>query len=283
MTDSVVDAHHHLWDLATRDYPWLAGEAMTPIRRRYDAADLRERTDKAGVSGTVLVQTTSDLTETTEFLATAAAEPDLIRGVVGWVNLTDPAIADTLAELRTRPGGERLVGIRHQVQDEPDPEWLTRPDVRRGLRAIANAGLAYDLLLSPGQLPAAIKTVQALPEARFILDHAGKPRIATGETQSWSDLLGTLAELPNVACKLSGLVTEADWKHWSPADLRPYALRVLFAFGPDRVMFGSDWPVCELATGYQEVFALAGDLCGELSTAERNAVFGNTARAWYDL
>jgi L-fuconolactonase len=283
MTVERIDAHHHLWDPARRDYPWLAGEVLAPIRHRYDAADLRVQAKASGMSRTVLVQTVPDVAETVEFLAAADANRDLIAGVVGWVDLTDPAVPDTLARLRAEPGGDLLTAIRHQAQDEPDPEWLSRADVRTGLRAVATAGLAYDLLVLPHQLPSAINVVQQIPEGRFVLDHAAKPPIASTAQEPWAGLLALLAELPNIACKLSGLVTEADWQRWSAAEIQPYADVVLTAFGPDRIMFGSDWPVCELATTYANVVNLANDLCARLDDTERAAVFGGTATRWYQL
>ena len=274
----IIDAHHHLWDPAAREYGWLAGDAMAPIRHRYGPAELRARTEPLGVSGTVLVQTVPDVAETVEFLAVATEHADLVRGVVGWVNLTAKSIVDDLAAL-----SGKLVGIRHQAQDEPDPEWLTRPEVTRGLRAVAAAGLTYDLLVLPHQLRAAITAVRAVPDGRFVLDHAAKPAIAAGAWEPWAGLLGELAALPNVACKLSGLVTEADWRSWQPSDVRPYAERVLSAFGADRVMFGSDWPVCELAADYAGVLDLAEKLCAGLSPDEHAAVFAHSATTWYDL
>ncbi len=188
-----------------------------------------------------------------------------------------------LAALRAAPGGEWLVGIRHQVQGEPDPEWLLRPDVLRGLAAVAEAGLAYDLLTLPPQLPAAVACAAALPQLRFVLDHCSKPLVATGEVEPWASDLRALAALPNVACKLSGLVTEADWGSWTVADLKPYADVVLDAFGPGRVAFGSDWPVCTVAASYAEVVAAAEELTAGLSEPERDEVFGGTARRVYGL
>ena len=199
------------------------------------------------------------LAETAEFLA-LAGESDLIAGVVGWADLTSPAVPETLSTLRSGPGGSRLAGIRHLLQGEPDPRWLARPDVRRGLRAVAAAGLAYDLLTLPHQLPAAISTVRALPSLTFILDHLSKPPIASGELQPWAALIRELAVLPNVYCKLSGMVTEAGGPGWTVTDLRPYAETVLAAFGPSRVMFGSDWPVCMLAASYADVVSAAREL-----------------------
>lgn len=276
----IVDAHHHLWDPGRRDYPWLAGDVLAPIRHRYDADLLREHARATGVDRTVLVQTMSDIGETVDFLATADANRDLIGGVVGWVDLTR-GTADAVARLREAPGGELLVGIRHQAQDEPDADWLARDDVADGVRAVAAAGLVYDLLVYPRQLPAAIELVRRVPDARFVLDHAGKPPIADGGVEPWGGLLRELAGLPNVAVKLSGLVTEADWTQWTVSDIRPYAGEVLGAFGPARVMFGTDWPVCELAAGYAGVVELANALCDGLSDDERTSVFGGTATEWY--
>lgn len=280
---TVVDAHHHLWDPDRREYAWLAGDALTPIRRRYDTAGLASRAAANGVDRTVLVQTVPDVGETVEFLATAAGSGGLIAGVVGWVDLTDPRVADVLAALRAGPGGHLLVGIRHQAQDEPDAEWLLRPDVVRGVRAVARAGLAYDLLVLPHQIPAATGLVKRVPEGRFVLDHAAKPPIASGEREPWATALARLASAKSVACKLSGLVTEASWDNWTAEDIRPYADTVLEDFGPGRVLFGSDWPVCELAAGYDDVMTLANTLCAELGPGERAAVFGGSATEWYRL
>ncbi len=229
------------------------------------------------------MQTISDLAETVDFLAMADANRDLILGVVGWLDLTAPDVASTIAALRAEPGGDRLVGIRHQAQDEEDPAWLARPDVLRGLAAIADAGLGYDLLVLPHQLESAITAVTEVPQGRYVLDHAAKPPIATGEREPWAGLLRELATRPNVACKLSGLVTEANWTQWTVDDIRPYADIVLDAFGPARVLFGSDWPVCELAAGYPAVTDLARELCAGLSEADQAAVFADNARRWYRL
>ncbi|WP_158887771.1 amidohydrolase family protein [Amycolatopsis anabasis] len=275
----MIDAHHHLWDPTRRAYPWLAGDALAPIRRPYTVDDLRAVTRAAGVRATVLVQTVSSDEETAEFLDLAAREP-LISGVVGWADLTAPDLADRLAELRARGP---LAGLRHQAEDEPDPDWLARPDVLRGLAAVAAAGLTYDLLVRPPQLPAARKAVDAVPELRFVLDHAGKPPIARGPWQPWAGELAALAERPNVYCKFSGLVTEADWAEWRVGHLRRHAEHVLESFGADRVLFGSDWPVCELAASYQAVVDAALSLTGPLSDAERAEVFEHTVVRAYHL
>ncbi|MFE7663596.1 amidohydrolase family protein [Streptomyces celluloflavus] len=270
-----IDAHHHLWDLTRRDQPWLDGAWAQPIRRSYALPDLVPHLAAHDVDATVLVQSSASYAETADLLAVAAGDGP-VRGVVGWADLTDPGLAGVLAAL---PAG--LVGIRHQVQDEPDPDWLTRPDVLRGLGAVAGAGLVYDLLVTPRELPAALAAVRALPELAFVLDHAAKPAVARGDWQPWAAGIADLARLPNVSCKLSGLVTEADWAAWRPPQILPYARHVLDAFGPERVLFGSDWPVCTLAAGYADVVALAEAATGHLTPAERSAVFGGTAGRVY--
>jgi L-fuconolactonase len=268
-----VDAHHHLWDPTRRTYDWMAG--LDPIRKTYTEADLRAVTP---ASATVLVQTVPSVEETEEFLAIAESS-SLVAGVVGWVDLTAPDVADRLAAL----DGRHLVGIRHQAQDEPDPEWLVRPEVVRGVHAVAAAGLTYDLLVKPAQHEAAIALADAAPGVRLVLDHAGKPAIADGDYEPWARFLTAIAARPNVFCKLSGLVTEADWTTWTVEELRPYTDHVLASFGPERVMFGSDWPVCELAATYEQVYSAAETLTAELSTSEREEVFAGTATRAYPL
>jgi len=267
----VVDAHHHLWDVATREYPWMDGSWADPLRGRFSPAELAAVTAPHGVTATVVVQAVSDLDETRELLAVAAESP-LVAGVVGWVDLTAPDVADVLASL---PGP--LVGVRHQVQDEPDPAWLLRPDVLRGLRAVAAAGLAYDLLVKPPQLPAAVAVSRRLPELTFVLDHLAKPEIAAGGWEPWAGGVTALAALPNVSAKISGLVTEADWKSWRPEEIAPYIRHALDAFGPARLMFGSDWPVCTLAASYAEVLDLI------LTVTDQEDIFTNTARRVYGI
>jgi L-fuconolactonase len=279
---TIVDAHHHVWDLSVRDQDWITGPELQPLRRNFTLADLEPETRAAGVGRTVLVQTITVPEETPEFLS-LAAETELIGGVVGWTDLTRPDVADELARLAELPGGSYLRGIRHQVQGEPDPEWLLRPDVRRGLTAVAAAGLVYDLVVLPQQLPACVKAAEGHPELTFVLDHLGKPPIASGELEPWAARVRELAALPNTVCKLSGLVTEADPESWTVRDLAPYAETVLEAFGPSRLMFGSDWPVCTLAATYAQVLGAAEELAAELSHSERVEVFSGTARRVYAL
>ncbi|MBE8522451.1 amidohydrolase family protein [Amycolatopsis sp. H6(2020)] len=278
MTGRRVDAHHHLWQTSVRRHAWLDGDDTAAIRRDFTPDDLRAAA--LGMDATVLVQVLPDLEESVEFLATAAAEP-LIAGVVGWIDLTGSPSED-LDRLRSAPGGELLTGIRHLVQAEPDPRWLEREDVLAGLAAVRDAGLVYDLLVLPHQLPAATAAVRALPDLTFVLDHLAKPPIAAGELEPWATELATLAREPNVVAKLSGLVTEAG-RPWRVEDLRPYADTALTAFGPDRLMLGSDWPVCLLAGTYAEVMDAADSLLDGLTPAEQDAVRGGTATRSYGL
>lgn len=272
-----VDAHHHFWDPTRRAYPWM-GDELAAIRRPFGPEDLRPFLAAGGIDKTILVQTVSSVEETREFLATAAVT-DFIAGVVGWVDLTDRSVGATIRELRASPGGHRLVGVRHQVHDEADPEWLLRGDVQRGIAAVGDAGLVYDLLLRTRELPAALKTVKRHRRMQFVIDHAAKPRIASGPAdQQWEKAMAPFADQANVACKLSGLVTEADWKSWTPEQLEPYVRRVLEWFGPERCVFGSDWPVCLLAASYEQVVNSIKAIVGD-----DDEVFGATAMRVYGL
>jgi len=278
----IVDAHHHLWDPARREYPWMQGDALAPLRRPYALPDLREVT-VGRVKRTVLVQTVGDDAETVDFLAAARASDGLIAGVVGWVDLTAPDVGARIRALRARSGGDRLVGIRHQVQDEPDPGWLARPEVLQGLRAVAAAGLVYDLLVLVPQLAVATAVVRELPELTFVLDHLAKPGIAGAAWEPWASRLAELARLPNVTAKISGLVTEADWKAWTPGQIAPYVRHALDVFGADRLMVGSDWPVCTVAASYDDVWVLAETFVQDLPSASRAAILGGTAARVYRL
>jgi L-fuconolactonase len=279
---TVVDAHHHFWDPTRRDYPWM-GDDLTAIRKPFGPEELQPILVANGVDRTVLVQTIASVDETREFLATAAAT-DFIAGVVGWVDLTDPSMSETLALMRHGPGGNHLVGIRHQVHDEPDPNWLLREDVIRGIGAVGDADLVFDLLVRTRELPAACAIAHRFPDVRFVIDHAAKPRIAAGARDTdWERAMAPLAECPNVSCKLSGLVTEASWTSWTPDDIAPYVRRVLDWFGPEHCMFGSDWPVCLLAASYAEVLTTAKNVLGELTDSELEGVVGGNATGVYRL
>jgi L-fuconolactonase len=276
---AVIDSHHHFWDPDSGDYPWMVG-GMAMIRRLFGPSDLAPELSECGVSRTVLVQTWSSLEETREFLR-VAAETDFVAGVVGWVDLTDPNVDETIQQLRASPHGRYLVGIRHQVHDEPDAEWLLRPDVDRGISAVGDAGLVYDLLVRPRELPAALALARKRPDTTFVIDHIAKPDIAHREISEWSALMAPFGALPNVHCKLSGMVTEADWSAWNPYDLEPYVDRVLEWFGPGRVMYGSDWPVCLVAATYRQVLDALLECIRDLRTGDRDQILGGNAARVY--
>ena len=282
----IVDAHHHVWDPAVRAQPWLdTDEALAPLRRKFAVADLARVAADAGVTATVVVQTVTEPTETPELFALARTGP-LVAAVVGWTDLTRPGVGDALAELRSAPGGEFLAGVRHPLLTEPDPDWLARRDVRRGLAALAAAGLTFDLVLRPGQLTRAGQAAADIPELIFVLDHLGNvdvtasplPSANTVPDQAWTASFAALAALPNTVCKLSGILGEA------PAErLRPYFDLALEAFGPQRLMFGSDWPVSTLQATYRDVVTRALALTASLSKPEQAAILADTARAVYGM
>jgi L-fucono-1,5-lactonase len=282
MTDrTLVDAHHHFWDPARASYPWLTKE-LAAIDRAFGPNHLEPLVVAAGIRRTIVVQARASVDETRELLAIAAGSP-FVAGVVGWIDLTDPGVEAVLAALRTTPDGWHLVGIRHQVHDEQDPAWLLRPDVRRGLRAVADAGLAYDLLVRTRELPAALEVVRGMPELRFVIDHLAKPPIRERALEPWAGLIGQFGPLENASCKVSGLVTEADWGAWQIADIDPFVRHAIDVFGPGRLMFGSDWPVCLLAAPYGRVLEVARALTRDLGDEDRDLLFGGTARRVYRL
>jgi L-fuconolactonase len=235
-----------------------------------------------GIDASIVVQCRASLAETEEFLRLADATPFVI-GVVGWADLTDPTLGDTLKRLRGLPGGAKLVGIRHQVHDEPDADWLLRDDVRRGLEAVISHDLAYDFLVRTRELPAAIATARALPRGRFVLDHVAKPPIADGFDQEWADRLAELAACGNVWCKISGLATEANWDDWDAERLLPYVSHAAQCFGEDRLIFGSDWPVCLLAGRYDAIKQALEECLAKSGGAVRDKAFGPNAIAAYRL
>jgi len=273
-----IDAHHHVWELVPQTPHWTRD--IPTLHRTYTIEDLRPALRAHRIDATVLVQTVPVEAETRELLRLAAAEP-LVGAVVGWVELTAPDVADRLARLREQPGGGALAGVRHGVQDEADPDWLLRPGVRRGLAAVGAAGLVHDLLVRPDQLAAAVRTVAESPGVRFVLDHAGNPEIRPEAFGPWAEQMAALARCPNVAVKLSGLVTRSS--PWSTAALRRYTDTLVQTLGPDRLMFGSDWPVCLLAAGYDQVIGAVEELTGQLEPPQRDSVFGATAARWYGI
>jgi L-fuconolactonase len=284
----VIDAHQHVWDVSAHPQPWLASDdALAPLRRKFTVADLAPLAAAEGVTASVVVQTVTEAWETPELLALADAG-GLVAGVVGWVDLTAPDVADALCALRELPGGGRLAAIRHPVLTEPDPDWLARPAVLRGLAAVAAAGLACDVIGAPRHLPAAADAAARLPQLTFVLDHLGNPDLAASPLASepWASSFARLTALPNVVVKLSGILSEPPPPGAGPgpaAHLRPYCDLALAKFGPDRVMFGSDWPVCTLGASYAQVCAAARALTAGLGRAEREAIFSGTARRIYAL
>lgn len=278
-TRLVIDAHHHLW---TADYPWLAERPeLAPIRRDYGVADLRANLAAAGVDRTVLVEAGwGHPSETVEFLHLAGAVPE-IAGVVGHVDLLGADLPAVLARYQAHPRVRYLVGLRDQVQGRPEADFLARPETAAALKTLAKTVPTFDLVVRVDQLPAAAKAAQAVPELTFVLDHLGKPAVRNGAEGlwAWREAVTPLAKQPNVVAKLSGLVTEADWKQWRPEELRPYVQTALELFGPDRLMFGSDWPVCELAATYTRV----KDVVTEILGREDPDVFSGTAAKTYRL
>jgi L-fuconolactonase len=277
----IIDAHHHLWTV-DGGYTWLDEPGLEPIRRTFTPAMLRAELAATGVDRTVLVEGgRCDRAEAADLLRLAAETPE-IAGVVAWLDPATEDVADTLAAYRALPGGERLVGVRAQVQAEAT-DYLDRADVRRGLAEVGAAGLVFDLVVRADQLASAVRVARALPEVRFVLDHLGKPLIRAGELSGWSAVIADLAAAPNTYAKLSGLVTEADHDRWTVADLRPYVREAVAAFGPGRLMFGSDWPVCLLAATYGEVHAALVEALGPVAEPDARAIFGETAAAAYRL
>ncbi|MFD5717243.1 amidohydrolase family protein [Streptomyces sp. NPDC127036] len=273
-----IDAHHHVWDLAVRDLPWTRD--IPVLNRSFSMANLRPHLRRAGIGATVVVQTSTAVEETTDLLALAARD-EHVRAVVGWTDVTDPAIGEALDRLQEGPGGTALAGIRHAVQDEPDNQWLHREEVHRGVKAIGAAGLVYELLVRQDQLPMAVKVVEDLPEVSFVLNHAGNPEVAPDALAPWAAFMGRLGRRTNVAVKLSGLVTRSPTPH-TPF-LAAYTDVLLNQLGPERVMFGSDWPVCLLAASYDQTVAVAAALTDRLSPYEQAQVHGGTAARWYRM
>lgn len=283
---AIIDSHVHFWDPATREYPWMP---EGPLRTRRGPEQLQPLLDANGVRAAVLVQTVSDIEETREFLAIAGAT-GFVAGVVGWVDLADPHMPVDLAALQAGAHGELLAGIRHQVHDERQPDWLLSDPVQAGLTTLAERGMAYDLLVRTRELPSAITVARDFPHLRFVVDHIAKPPIASGphsnEFAAWATLMHEFAGLENVACKLSGMVTEATPGAWTTDELRPYVQTVYEIFGPYRLMFGSDWPVCTLAADYGEVLRAAQTVLADLGVTDDEAlssIFGDTARRWYGV
>jgi len=272
----MIDSHQHFWRYHAEEYAWI-DESMASIRRDFLPPDAKREMDAAGVTGSVAVQARQTLAET-RWLLDLAHDSPFIRGVVGWVDLQQ----DVDAQLACFAEDRALVGVRHIVQGEPDG-FLLRPSFLAGLARLEPAGLAYDILVFARQLPEAVTFARRFPRQRFVLDHLGKPDVRGGGLGEWRRHLEDLAALPNVCCKLSGLVTEADWRTWTPGQLRPYLDAALDAFGPDRVMIGSDWPVCLVAAPYAGVIGLVRDAIGEYSAGEQERMLAGTATEFWNL
>jgi L-fuconolactonase len=274
-----IDAHQHFWDITRFQYPWMTpGES--PLRRNFLPRDLQPILQRNRFEGTVVVQANGILDET-RWLLVLASEHEFIRGVVGWVDLTDPRVGATLDELQLHA---KFKGVRHMVQDEPDVNWLVREDVLRGLGELARRAIPYDLLLHPRHLKLIPLLAKTVPELRMVIDHIAKPPIASGRLDGWAEDIAIAAQFPQVFCKLSGMVTEGDPHNWKAEHLRPYVEHVLSVFDADRLMFGSDWPVCLVAADtWKQVLAAFTQAIGPQSEETREKLLGGTAARFYSL
>lgn len=274
----VIDSHHHFWRYNTQDFGWI-DDAMRVIRRDFSPVDLEKEMRTAGVDGVVTVQARQSLEET-RWLLELATQHAFIRGVVGWVPLVDPQVPAILEKLAPE---KKLRAVRHVLQREPDERYMLTPEFTRGIQALRPFGLAYDILIFERHLPPTIELVDRHPQQVFVLDHIAKPRIKENLLEPWQKNIRELARRPHVYCKLSGLVTEADYTQWTEAQLQPYVDTVLEAFGPQRLMFGSDWPVCLVACGYTRWHALVRQWIEKLSPTEQKRILGETAMEAYRL
>jgi L-fuconolactonase len=276
----MIDAHQHFWQLSRPfDYRWLDAPPLAAIRRDFLPEHLAPHLRAAGVDRSVFVQTQHNIEEN-RWVLDLAEHHDFIAGIVGWVDLASEACEEQLLEFKARP---KFVGVRHVTQDEPDDDFIVRPDVLRGLRVLEKYGVPFDLLFYVKHLRHVPALARQLPALPLVIDHLAKPRIKDRSLDDWLPHFRAAAAFPNVYCKLSGMVTEADWRHWTAADLKPYVQAALELFGPQRCMFGSDWPVCELAGTYEQVYAGLVEALGPVSEAERALIFGDTARRFYRL
>ena len=273
-----IDAHQHFWRYAPETHAWI-DESMQAIRRDFLPDDFAPLLRAEGFDGCIAVQAEQTPVETA-WLLELADEHDFIRGVVGWVDLCAPDVVDQLARIAIHP---KLRGVRHIVQDEPDDRFMLRDDFMRGIAALAEFDLAYDILIYARQMPSAVELAKAFPEQRFVLDHIGKPDIRNGEIDAWSRGIAALSRNRNVWCKLSGMVTEADWASWRPGGFTPYLDVIFDWFGPERVMVGSDWPVCLLAAPYGDAIGIVREYVERKFPAHADAIFGETAAAFYGI
>jgi len=273
-----IDAHQHFWRYNPEEYPWI-DDSMSVLKRDFLPDDLQLLLLQQGFDGSIAVQARQTLEETA-WLLHLAEKYDTIRGVVGWIDLCSDQLDEQLASLS---GKASLVGLRHVIQDEPDDDFMLRKDFQRGLGKLARHKLAYDILIFPRHLPNAIRLVCEFPGQTFVLDHIAKPSIRTKEIFPWTKHIEEIAAYPNVYCKLSGMVTEADWNNWKPDDFKQYIDTVVNAFGTGRIMIGSDWPVCTLAGTYHEIIGLIKDYFLQFSRSEQDMLFGTNALNAYSL
>jgi L-fuconolactonase len=273
-----LDAHQHFWHYSPAEHTWMSDE-MVALKHAFLPEDLRPLLENLHFDGCIAVQARQSLEETRWLLGLAGKHP-FIRGVVGWVDLRSEELPRQLDNLAGHP---KLVGVRNVVQDEPDDDFMMRPEFRRGISQLREFGLAYDLLLFPKHLPVAAKLVEEFPDQRFVLDHIAKPRIAEGILAPWREDLRALAAFPNVYCKLSGMVTEARWKQWQPGDFRSYLDAVVEAFGPERVMIGSDWPVCTLSGDYASTMRVVIDYSRQFPAVVQDGILGENCARFYGI
>jgi L-fuconolactonase len=281
VTRTLIDSHLHVWERARTPQPWIDPATMSAIDRDFPPQTAARELGANGVDGCVVVQCVNAFSETLDLLA-AASSVGPILGVVGWVDLTAD-VPEQLDALRAAPGGEHLVGVRHVTFMEADEEWITRADVIRGLKSLASAGLPFDVVVDPWQLPKVATLAQSLESATFVLDHLGNPPLASRSLEQWSVDIAALAECSNVVAKISGLVTKDDWEHWTVEGLRSVIDVSVDAFGPSRLMFGSDWPLVVLAGGYRTWKNAYVELTDQLSPAERASIDELNARRVYGI
>jgi L-fucono-1,5-lactonase len=274
----IIDSHQHFWQVGHFDYPWMSSEVEV-LYQNYLPSQLGPTLKECGVKQTILVQASNSLAETYWLLSLAERRP-FIAGVVGWVDLRDPELEPELEVLTANP---KLKGIRHLVESEPADDWLVEPSVLRGLRVLEKHRVSYDLLVHTRHLKHVKTVAEACPNLRLVIDHMAKPPIASGEVTDWARLLKEVSAYPNISCKLSGLVTEANPTSWTTEDLKPYIERALEFFGPKRMMFGSDWPVCLLASSYWRVLESFQSVLADLDEEDRNRIFGENAMEFYLL
>jgi L-fuconolactonase len=277
-----IDSHHHVWDLAVREQDWMVGDALKPISRNFTMADMEPELEASKIDFTVIVQTVAVMEETPEFLTIAGEHPK-VAAVVGWLDMDTPDITSALESHLSHPEAKRLVSIRDLVQYQDDPRWLMRPNVVANTKRLGERGLRFDLLTLPPHLGAAVELVAECPDTYFILNHISKPYIANGDIEAWSHDIKALGKLPNVSIKVSGMVTEAKWDDWSVDTFRPYVDVVTEAFGPQRMMFGSDWPVCLLGGTYGEVVGIVETITADWSISDKEAFWAQTAINAYGL